>query len=179
VLATKVARDDALRVGVGRLLKVERASLELVPLHAFRYACRLETPGAPAVARQGLVAVDAVTGAAKEAAEPSFGPASERGQRLEVLFPAGDAAASAKRKIVELHTQKMRVRSNLGRSALIVEDRVVRPDPRTTQLEAQGLWWLPVWRLEGPNGTVRVNAHTGLIEEEKLKKAFAADAEFL
>jgi hypothetical protein len=33
--------------------------------------------------------------------------------------------------------------------------------------------------MEGQNGSVRVNGATGAIEEEKLKRAFAQDAEFL
>jgi hypothetical protein len=73
----------------------------------------------------------------------------------------------------------MRVQSSLGRGALIVEDRVVRPNPATIDLQAQGVWWLPVWHLEGQNGTLRVNGATGALEEEKLKRAFADSAEFL
>lgn len=179
VLAAAVDHDGAVRVGVSRLLRVDKATLELVPLHAFRYACRLEAKGAPAIPRQGLMAVDAVTGAVREVPEPVFGAVGAQAVRLQALLPEVDAAPLAKRKVVEMHTQKVRVRSALGRNSLIVEDKVVRPDPRTLHLEPQGLWWLPVWRLDGQNGSLRVNASTGAVEEEKLKRAFATDAEFL
>lgn len=179
VLATTVDRESALRIGVGRLLRVDHASLELVPLHAFRYACRIETKGAPPHTKQGLLGVDAVTGHVRELAEPMFGTITGHAERLQALLPDLEASALAKRRIVEMHTQKVRMRSSLGRGALIVEDRVVRPEPRSIQLEPQGLWWLPVWRLEGHNGTLRVNAGTGAVEEERLRRAFATDAEFL
>jgi hypothetical protein len=179
VLATTVDRDNALRIGVGRLLRVEKATLELVPMHAFRYACKLEAKGAPSIPKQGLLVVDAVTGAAREAPEPVFGALTTPAERIQALYPEEDAATAAKRKVVELHTQKVRVKNSLGRNSLIVEDRMVRPDPRTMLLEPQGLWWAPVWRLEGQNGTVRLNATTGAIEEEKLKRAFHETAEFL
>jgi hypothetical protein len=174
-----VHRDDALRVGGGRLLRVDRASLELVPLHAVRYACRLETKGAPPQAKQGLLAVDAVTGAVRELPEPQFAPPSEQGERLQAMLPDTDAVDAARRKVIELHTQKVRVKNTLGRSAAIVADVWVRPDPKSIVLDAQGVWYLPLWRLEGQNGSLRVNAATGAIEEEKLKRAFAQDAEFL
>jgi hypothetical protein len=179
VIALAIDRDAALKLGVGRLLKVDKASLELVPLHAFRYTCRLETKGAPPVPKAGLLAVDAVQATVRELAEPAFAPLTAQAARLQALVPDLDAATQVKRKIVEMHTQKMRVQSSLGRGALIVEDRVVRPNPATIDLQAQGVWWLPVWRLEGQNGTLRVNGATGALEEEKLKRAFADSAEFL
>lgn len=179
VLATAVDRDHALRVGVGRLLRVDKVALELVPLHAFRYACKLEAKGAPAIPKHGLLAVDAVTGAVREMAEPLFGALPGPAERLQALLPELDAVPLVKQKVVEQHTQKIRVKNSLGRNSLIVEDKVVRPDARTMQLDHLGLWWLPVWRLEGQNGALRVNAATGAVEDEKLKRAFAQDAEFL
>jgi hypothetical protein len=179
VLASTVDREAALKLGVGRLLRVDKASLELVPIHAFRYACRLETKGAPPIAKQGLIGVDAVSGNVREMPEPQFGALTERGERLQAMLPDLEASTMAKRRVVELHTQKLRVQNTLGRNSLIVEDKWVRPDPHSIQLMHEGLWWLPVWRLEGQNGMMRLNAATGAVEEEKLKKAFADSAEFL
>lgn len=179
VLAAVVDRDSAAKLGVGRLLKVDRIALDLVPLHAFRYSTKLEAKGVPPIPKHGLLAVDAVTGAVRELPEPVFGTITGPAEKLQALLPELEAVPLVKQKIVELHTQKIRVKNNLGRNSLIVEDRVVRPDLKTLQLEPQGLWWLPTWRLEGQNGTLRINAATGAVEEEKLKRAFAQDAEFL
>jgi hypothetical protein len=179
VLAASVDRDTATKTGLGRLLRVDKATLELRPLHAFRYACSLAAKGVTSIPKHGLLAVDAVTGGAREIPEPTFGALPEPGRRVQALVAELDAVTHAKRKVVELHTQKMRVSSGLGRNALIVEDKVVRPDPHTMQMDHQGLWWHPVWRLEGQNGSLVVDATTGDIAEEKLKKNFAEDAEFL
>lgn len=179
VLRATVDGEQARRLGVGRLLRVESAALELVPFHAFRYRCRLEARGVPQAERSGIVAVDAVGGTARELPEPAFGTAPEPDERLSPLLPQLDASNLAKRKVVEVHTEKVRVQASLGRGAAIVEDRWVRPDPRSVELEAQGVWWLPVWRLAGQNGTMRINAVTGAVEEEKLKRAFHETAEFL
>jgi hypothetical protein len=179
LLAITVDADAAMRLGVGRLLKVEKAALELVPIHAFRYACKLEAKGAPTISKAGLLGVDATTGNVRELPEPTFGPLPYKAERREAGIHEMDASTAAKHKIMELHTQKMHVRNSLGRGALIVEDRMVRPDPKTIQLNHEGQWWLPVWKLEGQNGSLRINAATGAIEDEKLKRAFAQDAEFL
>jgi hypothetical protein len=179
VLALAVDREAALRIGVGRLLRVDKAALELLPVYAFGYACRLEAKGAPPQAKQGLLAVDAVTASVRELPEPQFGPCAEPAGRLAAMVPEPDAADLVKRKVVELHTQKVRIKNNLGRGAAIVADQWVRPDPRSIVLEPRGTWFLPIWRLEGQNGSLRVNGATGAVEEEKLKRAFATDAEFL
>jgi hypothetical protein len=175
--ALTLDRDAALRMGVSRLLKVEKATLELVPLLAFRYACKLETKGAIPVPKHGLLAADAVTGAVRELKEPSFARAPPA-QRLEAQLGQADAEPLVKRKVMEMHSQKMRVQSSM-RNTLIVEERMVRPNPASIQLDAQGTWWLPIWTLEGQNGVMRVNGATGLTEDEKLKRAYAQDAEFL
>jgi len=179
VLAASVDEAQAVGIATSRLMQVERAVLELMPRHAFRYTCVLEAKGRHAGERDGIVAVDAKDGKAIEVEqEPVFGTLAVPAVRGVATLQEDEATTAAKHAIIERHSQKVRQKS-ASNGAMLVADVWVRPNPATMKLEHLGLWWLPVWNLEGHNGSVRINAATGAIESEKLKRAFATDAEFL
>jgi hypothetical protein len=146
-----------------------RYRLELVPHHIFRYDAKIGLDGMECGSVNGQIAVNALTGALAEwpADCEAVAMIEEPHRVLEPIVDREEAAATAKKGVTALHTtERDMVRE--ARGAVITERKKMMPMEAALHLEGMGLFYLPIWLVEGLRGVLIVNAATGKIVSEDL-----------
>ena len=147
-----------------------RYRLELVPHHLYRYEAgvvRVDDVDCGLV--KGQMAVNALTGLMAEwpVECDTVTRIDEAHRVLEPSIDREEAMAAARRSVVLLHaTERDVVREVHG--AVITERKKVMPREGDVRLEELGLFFLPVWLVEGLRGVLIINAATGKIVSEDL-----------
>ena len=148
-----------------------RHRLELVPYYVYDYSCKIALDGAGVVVERGRLSVNALTKKVEEwnsKAEVVF--AIEQGhRRLEPVIESDIAASLVRMEVVRLHTSEREMISDEG-SVTITERRKVAPRPDDIELVNQGIYYLPIWCVEGVHGVLIINAGTGKIVSEDYYK---------
>jgi hypothetical protein len=146
-----------------------RYRLELVPHHLFRYEAAVRIDGVECGRVKGQIAINALTGVMAEWPVDSETVKSieEAHRVLEPVVEREEARAAAKKSIVALHTAERDVVME-AHGAVITERKRVMPSEAEVQLEDIGLFFLPIWLVEGLRGVLIINAATGKIVSEDL-----------
>ncbi len=162
-----------------KLLKVQETVLELVPHLAFEYACDLPDGRGGTRTHTGTLLLNAVNEEVVSLEAPRFSDGAPEGARLlDGDLGQETAEKRARKHLKTALTRDIEVENDDG-NVSIMETRRVTPDLDEIRLDPQGTWYLPVWRLEGQNGTIRVDAHSGDVLGETLQKVTGTDAEWV
>jgi hypothetical protein len=144
-----------------------RHRLELVPHYVFEYRCRLEVNGEGMVSKGGVLSVNALTRKVEswqEDFETVFAIELNH-RRMEPMIDVEDARNAARGEIIQLHTYERELIRDDGR-VTVMEKKVVSPSPEDVTLAGKGIFYLPIWCVEGIHGVMIINAGTGKIISE-------------
>jgi hypothetical protein len=144
-----------------------RYRLELVPHYVYGYICPLYMGEEKVGVERGTLSVNGLTHKVE-----SWNDRTEVVYALEVshrtLEPAivtEDARRLAKRELVRVNSyDKESIREE--NHVTITEKRKVTPREDEIQLEDRGVFYIPIWCVEGVHGIIIVNASSGKIVSE-------------
>jgi hypothetical protein len=161
---------DVREIGI-RTVGGFRHRLELVPYHLYAYSCVLYLGDDKVGEERGSVAINELT----RKAEPWAGnldvvyALEMTHRRLEPKIDADTARALARQDIVRMHTQEREIVRDTGHTTL-TERKKVAPREGDIVLEDRGVFYLPIWCVEGVHGVLIINAGTGKIMSEDYYK---------
>jgi len=144
-----------------------RHRLELVPYHVFEYACDLYLDGEVVGTEKGRLSVNGLTKKAESWPDNlDVVYALEQGhRRLDATVDGAAAETLARQEIVRMHTsEREKVRDH--EHVTVKEKKKVAPKEQAISLHQLGIYYLPVWCVEGVHGVMIINAGTGKIISE-------------
>lgn len=144
-----------------------RHRLELVPHFVFRYSCPLYMDGQRVSVEKGTLSVNGLTHRVESWAERTevvYGLEVSH-KRLDPTISGEDARRMARRELVRVHTfEKEHVHEE--NHITVTEKRKVAPREDEIDLVDKGVFFLPIWCVEGVHGVMIINAGTGKIVSE-------------
>jgi hypothetical protein len=143
-----------------------RYVLELVPHYLFHFSCELLPNDGPSMS-DGLIGVNALTRKC-EFWNQNFETVDSLNhvhKKIEPKVSEGEAKDLAKKFAIE---QSTTVVENIKEKehTVVTEKKVIRPRDDELVIDDRGLFYLPIWCVEGTNGVMIVNAAAGKIIEE-------------
>jgi hypothetical protein len=89
--------------------------------------------------------------------------------KLDVKFSYDNAISLIKQAIMERNTKLIETREEYD-STIIFEKKKLKPKPEAIDINSKGLYYLPVWCIEGSNGLMIIDANTGKVIKEDMFK---------
>jgi hypothetical protein len=169
-----IEANDVKEIG-DRTVGAFRYRLELVPHFLYRYACALYIDEYKLGMQEGMIAINALTHKAMEWPEHTeiVYNLDMMHQRLEPSIDLEESRVFALDEIVLRHTSERDVVRESG-AVTVTERKKVMPRREEIVLESHGIYYLPVWCVEGVKGVMILNAGTGkIISEDYYSKDFA------
>ncbi len=159
VLKPIVTKTTATEIAQQQVGRVKRASLELVPHHAFTYNLNLVVDGLDApIAGRGAVLANAVTGALVEVPELQYTTRSmEHAQVTVAQLDTASVYGKAKSHLTKRFTRDVKITRTIEDVEMEEAKRIV-PTPLDLNIESAGTVLAPVYVIEGENGTIEVDA---------------------
>jgi len=144
-----------------------RQRLELVPYYVLDYSCPLYSGNEIVGEERGRLAVNALTKKVEAWSEKLEVVYSlETGHRkADPAFGPEVAEELVRKEIMRLHTQEREIVRDEGHVTL-TERKKVAPRQDDVHLDHKGIFYLPVWCVEGIHGVMIINAGTGKIVSE-------------
>jgi hypothetical protein len=144
-----------------------RHRLELVPYYLFDYSCDLYLDGEKIGTEKGRLSINGLTKKAERWGENlDVVYALEQGhRRLEPGIDVEAARNAARQEVLRLHTSEREVVRDQSH-VTVKEKKKVAPREQDVVLQPQGIYYLPVWCVEGVHGVMIINAGTGKIVSE-------------
>jgi hypothetical protein len=148
-----------------------RHRLELVPHYVYHYTCPLYMEGVRVSVETGLLSVNGLTQRVE-----SWGEKNEivyaldvNHKRLEPSVDTKEAENLAKRELVRVHSyEKEHIHEE--NHVTVMEKKKVSPREEEIVLEDRGIYYIPIWCVEGVHGVMIINAGTGKIVSEDYYK---------
>jgi hypothetical protein len=146
-----------------------RYRLELVPHYVHRYTCSLFIDEHRLGSKGGIVAIDALSGRSTDWQEgvELTGSLNQSHQRLEPNLDPEEAHALAVEEVMRRHTSEQDFVRESG-PAVVTERKTVSPKRDQIMLEDLGLYYLPLWCIEGVRGVMIIDAGTGRTLSEDI-----------
>lgn len=144
-----------------------RYRLELVPFYVYTYSCDLYIEDKKLGSEGGTLSANALTKKVEkwnDKVEIVFS-LEQSYRRLEPMLDAEEAKGLVKDEVVRMYSYEREVIRDSGQ-VTIVEKRKVSPRAEDVKLEGQGIFYSPIWCVEGIHGVMIVNAGTGKIISE-------------
>jgi len=138
-----------------------------VPYYVFEYACDLYLDGEVVGTEKGRLSVNGLTKKAESWPDNlDVVYALEQGhRRLDATVDGAAAETLARQEIVRMHTsEREKVRDH--EHVTVKEKKKVAPKEQAISLHQLGIYYLPVWCVEGVHGVMIINAGTGKIISE-------------
>lgn len=148
-----------------------RYRLELVPYYVFRFSCDLYINTRRLGVEEGHVSVNALTrkvGKWDEAVDIVYS-LDQSYRRLEPMIDSEEAKGLAKEEVVRIYSYDREVIRDSGQ-VTVVEKKKVSPRQEDVEVEDKGLYYAPIWCVEGIHGVMIVDAGTGKIISEDYYK---------
>ncbi len=144
-----------------------RYRLELVPFYVYAYSCDLYVEEKRIGSENGHLSVNALTKKVEkwdDKAEVVFA-LDQTCRRLEPMLDAEEAGGIVRDVVVRLYSYEREVIRDSGQ-VTVVEKKKVSPHAEDIRLEEKGIFYSPIWCVEGIHGVMIVNAGTGKIISE-------------
>lgn len=172
VLRTQVSKALAVSMAKKKVRTVDRAFLRLAPFHVYDYEANLLVEGSlDADVRKGRMAVDASLkkvvewSLPLETGEPSSEGADIDEKKIRIADP--DAQGLLQQELVKLVTRDV-VMAEDGDEWSVVVKKKVTLGPSDVKLTPLGVFWVPIWRVSGKDGSVEIDASTGNVVFEEI-----------
>lgn len=179
VLRVQVSKGLALSLVKNKLRHVEHVFLRLVPHYVFDYEAQLLLEGSlQSETRKGRMGVDASTKKVLEwhqALEPAPLPAEGVDvDEKKVRLAESDAQKLLLGELKTLVTRAVVMQEDDSEWSVMVRKKVTLAD-NDVRITSHGVYWVPIWRLSGKDGSMEIDASTGqiLFEEVLLPRADA------
>lgn len=172
VLRLQVSRDLAVSLAKPQTRTVDRLFLRLVPHHVFDYEAALLVEGNPGAEHQrGRMAVDAATkrvvpwGHNLDVADFSAEGTDVDEKPVRIQEP--DAHRLLAQELRRLVTRDVVLEEDGSEWSVVIKKKVELAE-NELRLSPLGLYWLPIWRVTGRDGSVEIEATTGQILREEI-----------
>jgi hypothetical protein len=166
IVKPAVSKDKAASMA-NKIVRGFRFNLELIPYYLFSYTCTFETDSMEDSINEGLIGINGLTSNI-ETWTKNFETTSyldEEHTKLEVKFPYEKAVELVRNAVVELNTRLIETRDE-SESTVIFERKKLKPKSDAIEILNDGLYYLPVWCIEGSNGLMIIDASSGKIIKE-------------
>lgn len=166
IIKPKVSKDKAASMA-NKIVRGFRFNLELIPYYIFSYAVKFDTDKSEDKLTNGWIGINGLTSNIEEW-KGKFDTVSnlhEEHTKLEVKFPYEQAFSLAQNAVVELNTKLVETREESD-STIIFEKKRLKPKSDAINLKSKGIYYLPVWCIEGSNGLMIIDANSGKIIKE-------------
>ena len=144
-----------------------RYRLELVPYYAYSYSCDLYLEDRKLGCENGSLSVNALTKKVErwnDKFEIVYA-LDQNYRRLEPMLDADEAKGLVRDEVVRLYSYEREVITDNGQVTL-VEKKKVSPRAEDVNIEGLGIFYAPIWCVEGIHGVMIVDAGTGKIISE-------------
>jgi len=144
-----------------------RQKLELVPYYVFDFSCPLYLGNELVDEEKGRLGVNALTKRVEpwsDLLEVVYSLEQDH-RKAKPTFDEQVAIDLAKKEVVRLHSAEREVVRDEGH-VTITEKKKIAPRLDDVHLESKGLFYLPIWCVEGIHGVMIINAGTGKIVSE-------------
>lgn len=144
-----------------------RHMLELVPYYVFDYSCALYAEGKEMGAEEGTLSVNALTSKIEDwnKGHEIVHSLELNHKRLEPIIDVEEAGDLLKGEVVQRHTYERELIREDG-NVTVMEKKRLSPRDQEIHLEPRGIFYLPIWCVEGVHGVMIVNAGTGKVISE-------------
>jgi len=166
IIRPTVDSRDVKEIGM-RTVGGYRQKLELVPYYVFDFSCPLYIGDELVGEEKGRLGVNALTKRVEpwnEMLEVVYSLEQDH-RKAKPTFDEQVAIDLAKKEVVRLHSGEREVVRDEGQ-VTITEKKKVAPRPDDVHLESKGIFYLPIWCVEGIHGVMIINAGTGKIVSE-------------
>ncbi|MFP4546419.1 MAG: hypothetical protein ACLFPN_06180, partial [Methanomassiliicoccales archaeon] len=86
-------------------------------------------------------------------------------QRMEPMIDSEEASRLVREEVVRVHTYERELIREEGH-ATVMERKTLSPSSEEVSLRPEGIFYLPIWCVEGVHGVMIINAGTGKIISE-------------
>jgi hypothetical protein len=151
---------------MGEKVSAFNYELRFTPVHIFTYTCEIIHERTQAKKnRSGIVVVDAINGQIKRWSKiPEVrDKAGMPGILKDPVITCENAKAMVTEWIMNAETRETEPVEMKVDNLLIIEKNIERPAPETLALNYLGIFYLPIWYVEGSKGALIVNAADGTI----------------
>jgi hypothetical protein len=144
-----------------------RHRLELVPHYVYGYVCPLYMGAEKVSVERGVLSINGLTHKVESWSEKTdvVYALEVTHKRLEPSIGLEDAQLLARRELVRVNSyDKENIREE--NHVTITEKKRVSPKEEEIVLEDRGIFYIPIWCVEGVHGIMIINAGTGKIVSE-------------
>ncbi len=144
-----------------------RQKLELVPYYVFDFSCPIYSGIDIVGEEKGRLGVNALTKRVEpwnELMEVVYSLEQDH-RKAKPTFDEQTAIDLAKKEVMRMHSVEREVVRDEGH-VTITEKKKVAPRADDVHLESKGIFYLPIWCVEGIHGVMIINAGTGKIVSE-------------
>jgi hypothetical protein len=170
IIKPKVTKDLAATMAK-KIVKGFRFNLELIPYYVFNYSCTLATENKEPSIDKGLISINGLTNNVEEWEDniETTKYLEEPHTKIDVKFSPDNALSVVKKAVMERNTKVVETREEYD-STIIFEKKKLKPKPEAINIESKGLFYLPVWCIEGSNGLMIIDANSGKVIKEDIFK---------
>ncbi len=160
-----IISEDKARAIARKYTMPLRVELHLVPYYLFEYSLKVVTEGTMEEKNaSGIIAINALNGS-YEVWKTGYETTSNIDLphvRIEPVISLDDSRRYARSGLVKEYTREKEFTVD-DQTVTIIEKRKIRPLESSIKTNYMGIYYLPVWVVEGRDGKVRINAASGEI----------------
>jgi hypothetical protein len=166
IIKPMVSKEKAAEMA-NKIVRGFRFNLELIPYYIFDYSCSYESEIGENASSSGVIGINGLTSNIEEWSGniSTVRKIYDEHTKLETKFPYDKALSLAQQAVVELNTKFIETREE-SESTIIFEKKKLKPKSDAIELSSQGIYYLPVWCIEGSNGLMIIDASSGKIIKE-------------
>lgn len=170
IIKPKVTKELAASMA-NKIVKGFRFNLELIPYYVFDYSLEFNLENQENTASAGLLGINGLTSNIEDWSESmeTVQNIEEPHTKLDVKFSYDNALSLIKQAIMERNTKLIETREEYD-STIIFEKKKLKPKPEAININTKGLFYLPVWCIEGSNGLMIIDANSGKVIKEDIYK---------
>jgi hypothetical protein len=171
IIKPKVTKDLA-ETMANKIVKGFRFNLELIPYFVFNYSCTLNSEKHEPITDSGIISINGLTSNVEDWEEnvETIHTLDEPHTKLDAKLNQDNALSMVKKAVMERNTKMIETREEYD-STIIFEKKKLKPKPEAIDIDSKGLFYLPVWCIEGSNGLMIIDANSGKVIKEDIFKA--------
>ncbi len=172
ILRTQVSKSLALSLAKPKTRTIDRVFLRLVPCHVFDYEAQVLVEGSlHADTQTGRVCVDASTKRVKPWVHAlDVGEVALEGADVDekpIRLPSDEAQKILTNELRSLVTRDVVTQEDESEWSVIVKKKVELAE-NELRLHNLGVYWVPIWRVAGRDGSIEIDAATGQVVFEEI-----------
>jgi hypothetical protein len=170
IIKPKVTKDLAANMA-NKIVKGFRFNLELIPYYVFDYSFKLDIENQENALTTGILGINGLTSNVEDwsVEVETIKNLEEPHTKLGVKFTFDNALSLIKQAIMDRNTKMIETREEYD-STIIFEKKKLKPKPEAIDINSKGLFYLPVWCIEGSNGLMIIDANSGKVIKEDIFK---------